>query len=212
MKSTSPVFTVDGRPFMPIGGQVHNSSAYNHDEMVTAWHALELMGANLAEVPIYWEQVEPVEGQFDFSVVDMLLDAARARNIRLVLLWFGSWKNGMMKYAPVWVKRDQQRFRRVHNPAGQPIAVLSSHCDATLAADQRAFCALMSHLHHTDARLRTVIAVQIENEPGILGSDRDYGEQADAEFHAPVPPTAGRLRQMHRGTGRSCSGRVRANC
>ncbi len=32
-----------------------------------------------------------------------------------------------------------------------------------------------------------MIAVQIENEPGILGSDRDYGPEGGADYEAPVP-------------------------
>ena len=163
------IFQVDGRPFFPLGGQVHNSSAYRPEDMETAWRALELMHANTAEVPVYWEQVEPAEGQFDFSSVDFLLEGARERGLRLVLLWFGTWKNGMMKYAPAWVKADPARFQRVIAPGGAPIAVLSSHCEATREADKRAFCALMAHLKERDSAERTVIAVQVENEPGILG-------------------------------------------
>lgn len=181
------IFQVDGRPFFPLGGQVHNSSAYRPEDMETAWRALELMHANTAEVPVYWEQVEPAEGQFDFSSVDFLLEGARERGLRLVLLWFGTWKNGMMKYAPAWVKADPARFQRVIAPGGAPIAVLSSHCEATREADKRAFCALMAHLKERDSAERTVIAVQVENEPGILGSDRDYGPAAEREIGEPVP-------------------------
>jgi hypothetical protein len=181
------IFTADGKPFFPLGGQVHNSSAYRAEDMETAWRALELMRANTAEVPVYWEQVEPEEGRFDFAPVDMLLAGARARGLRLVLLWFGTWKNGAMNYAPAWVKAAPARFHRVVGPGGQPIAVLSSHCEDTLEADRRAFVALMRHLRERDAAERTVIAVQVENEPGILGSDRDYGPEAEREFNAPVP-------------------------
>jgi beta-galactosidase GanA len=180
------VFTADGAPFFPLGGQVHNSSASRREDMAAAWRALELMQANTAEVPVSWEQVEPEEGRFDFSAVDWLLEDAAARGLRLVLLWFGTWKNGMMKYAPAWVKADTRRFRRVISAGGQPIAVLSSHCPATLEADRRAFAALMAHLRERDAA-GTVIAVQVENEPGIIGSDRDYGPEAEAELRGPAP-------------------------
>ncbi|MEN9936281.1 MAG: hypothetical protein RLZZ387_2860 [Chloroflexota bacterium] len=187
MSARAHVFTVDGKPFFPLGGQVHNSSAYRAEDMEVAWRALELMHANTAEVPVYWEQVEPEEGRFDFASVDMLLEGARARGLRLVLLWFATWKNGVMAYAPAWVKADTARFRRVVGPGGLPIAVLSSHCEATRDADARAFTALMRHLRERDAAERTVIAVQVENEPGILGSDRDYGPEAERELRSPVP-------------------------
>jgi len=180
-------FQVDGKPFFPLGGQTHNSSGYSAAEMTRAWDALAAFDANLIEVPVYWEQVEPEEGRYVWDSVDALLQGCRQRGLRLVILWFATWKNGMMRYCPEWVKLDTERFRRVITPVGYPIGVLSSHCAATRDADARAFSALMAHLHAVDGDEGTVIAVQIENEPGILGSDRDYGPEAQAVYDAPVP-------------------------
>jgi beta-galactosidase GanA len=194
-------FVVDGRPFFPLAGQVHNSSGYSLADLATAWQALELLGANTAEIPVYWEQIEPEEGRFELEIVDRLIDEARARGYRLVLLWFATWKNGMMKYAPAWVKADTARFRRVIGPAGTPLAVLSSHCRATLEADKRAFTALMLRIRERDAQQRAVIAVQVENEPGILGSDRDYGDQAEAEYQLPIPEAAAEALGVAGGQG-----------
>ncbi len=199
MANLQRLFSVDGQPFFPLGGQVHNSSAYSPAELETAWRALAALHANTAEIPVYWEQVEPQEGRFDLAIVDGLLAGARAHGLRLVLLWFGTWKNGMMKYAPAWVKGDPQRFRRVISPAGVPLAVLSSHCQANEDADRRAFCALLEHLRQHDGDERTVIAVQVENEPGILGSDRDYSPDAERQFQAPVPP--GLIEALERAPG-----------
>ena len=187
MSDIRRVFTVDGRPFFPLGGQVHNSSGYNLAALDTAWRALEALDANTVEIPVYWEQVEPVEGRFDFSVLDDLLQGAREHGLKLMLLWFGTWKNGQMEYAPNWVKADTGRFRRVISAAGYPLPVLSSHCRATLEADRRAFAALIKAIKEKDSDERTIIAVQIENEPGILMSDRDYGPEATATCHRPVP-------------------------
>jgi beta-galactosidase GanA len=172
MSTNQPwLFYVNGRPFFPLGGQVHNSSAYTLLGLDTAWKALEALHANTAEIPVYWEQVEPREEEYDFHQIDDLLTAARQRELKLVLLWFGTWKNGMMKYTPEWVKDNPQRFRRVTTPDGVSIAVLSPHGGATWEADCRAFCALMRHLKDQDENEQTVIAVQVENEPGTLGSD-----------------------------------------
>jgi hypothetical protein len=180
-------FTVKGRPFYPIGGQTRNSSGYNDQEWATALRALELIHGNTLEIPVYWEQIEPEEGIFDFGHLHDLLKDAVVHDIRLVLLWFGTWKNGNMEYVPDWVKTDPERFKRVISPTGHDLWVLSSHCEATFEADQRAFTALCQFLRKADSERQQVIAVQIENEPGILGSDRDYGPQAQAEFDGAVP-------------------------
>ncbi len=187
MSEIKRVFRVDGKPFFTLGGQSRNSSGYNRAEAETAFKALKQLRGNTLEIPVYWEQVEPVEGQFDFTSVDELLALAREYGVRLVLLWFGTWKNGNMEYAPAWVKTNPERFWRVIGPAGNPVWVLSSHCAATYEADERAFSRFMTHLHENDAQQGTVIAVQIQNEPGILGSDRDYGEAGQRMFESPVP-------------------------
>jgi hypothetical protein len=184
-------FSIDGRPAFILGGQVHNSSGYGPESMETAWKALEALCANTAEVPVYWEQVEPREGEFEFAHLDGIISGARQRGLKLVLLWFATWKNGSMEYAPEWVKTDPERFWPVYTSAGNPIWVLSSHCPATWEADRKAFCRLMAHLREVDdgpfGDQRTVISVQVQNEPGILGAVRDYSPAAEAEFNDPVP-------------------------
>lgn len=200
-------FIVDGKPFFPLGGQVHNSSAFSLDTMDTAWQALAALHANMVELPVYWEQVEPTESVYDFQLVDALLDEARQRGLKVIVLWFATWKNGTMKNAPSWVKADTVRFDRVQTRDGVQLGVLSPLCSHTRDADRRALCALLEHLHERDRITRTVIAVQIENEPGILGSDRDYSEAASELFAGPLPallvdamhaqPTAPLAQQWH---------------
>jgi hypothetical protein len=180
------IFKHNNIPFFIIGGQVHNSSAYNRQEMETAWKALELLHANTAEAPVYWSQVEPREGKFNFDELDQLILDAREHRLNLILLWFATWKNGSMQYAPEWVKSDPERFKRVTTHAGNTLWVLSSHSEANWQADCNAFCALLAHLKEFDT-VKTVIGIQVENEPGILGAVRDHGAEAEAEFNAPAP-------------------------
>lgn len=187
MPGIKRVFSVDGAPFFPLGGQAQNSSGYSRAEAEQAFRAVKALRGNTLEVPVYWEQVEPEEGHLDWQSVDELLEAAREYGLKLILLWFATWKNGCMKYAPAWVKADPSRFKRVITATGRSIWVLSSHCEATLEADRRAFTELCRHLAERDGRERSVIGLQIENEPGILGAARDHGPEAEAQYKAEVP-------------------------
>ncbi|MEO9129714.1 MAG: beta-galactosidase, partial [Sphingomonas sp.] len=136
---------VDGAPFLMLSAQVNNSSNYPAP-LATAWPVLERLHANTVEVPIAWQQVEPEEGRFDFSFVQTLLDGARAHDKRVVLLWFGTWKNTSLSYVPDWVKLDNRRFPRMKTRDGKDHNVLSAHGAATLEADKRAFVQLITYL------------------------------------------------------------------
>src|SRR4029077_15428429 len=122
---------------------------------------------NTVLTPVSWELVEPREGQFDWSSVDALLAAARANDLKLVVLWFGAWKNSMSTYVPAWVKRDQTRFPRAQLPNGQGLDILSAVAAGTRDADARVFCALLAHLAKVDGRNETVVMIQVENEIGM---------------------------------------------
>ena len=176
---------VDVAHYLVLGAQANNSSNYPA-ALKNVWPSVEKMQANTLSIPVAWEQVEPVEGQFDFSFVDVLLKEARAHNKRLVLLWFATWKNNGPQYAPAWVKLDNKRFPRVVTKDGDTVNSLSPLGKETLAADKKAFLALMSHLKKVDSK-NTVIMVQIENESGTWGAARDYSPMAEAAFNAPIP-------------------------
>jgi beta-galactosidase GanA len=177
---------VDGAPFLILGGQAHNSSNYPA-ALPKVWAALEDAHANTLEIPVAWEQVEPKEGQFDFSYVDTLVDESRKHDKRLVLLWFGAWKNTGSAYTPDWVKFNIARFPRMIDKDGKTSYGLSPLGEATLAADRKAFVALMEHIKRIDGERKTVIMVQVENEVGTYGVARDYGKRSDAAFRQPVP-------------------------
>jgi len=176
---------VDGKPFLVLGGQVHNSSAWP-GMMPKVWEAAAQLHLNTLEAPIYWEQVEPQQGKFDFSVMDMLIAQARQHKVHLILLWFGTWKNGSNHYMPAWMKREAAKYPNITGNKGQAIDSPSPHSEATLQADVKAFSAVMNHLKTTDAQ-HTVIMVQVENESGSWGSVRDYSPMAQKLFEGQVP-------------------------
>lgn len=187
---------VDGKPFISLGGELHNSSPSSPAYMAHIWDRLEELGVNSIIGAASWQIVEPQEGVFDFTAVDDQIDQAKARGIRLVLIWFGSYKNAESSYAPSWVRRDEGRFPRAERDQTRLLTgrytldgpILSVFSENLVVADSRAFAALMRHVREVDTD-HTVIAVQVQNEVGLLGDSRDRCELAEAAWDAPVPPT-----------------------
>ena len=176
---------VDDKPFLILGGQAHNSSGWP-SAMPMVLEVISKMHANTLEVPLYWEQIEPQAGQFNFSMIDTLLNQARQHNIHLVLLWFAAWKNGSNHYMPGWMKSDADKYPNITGKNGKLIDSPSPHANATLEADIKAFTAVMSYLKKTDAQ-HTVLMVQVENEPGSWDTIRDFEPAAQQLFDGEVP-------------------------
>lgn len=172
--------------FFSIGGQVNNSSSRDRQSIDRGFAVIRRYGMNTAAFPVYWSRLEPQEHVFDFAQVEYIIDCAARSGLKLVLLWFGTWKNGASHYAPEWVKRDHVRFPRVVDAAGNEAMVLSPLSDETLAADANAFSHLLAHIREYDTK-KCVIAVQVENEPGIHAAPRDYAEKAEQLFEEEVP-------------------------
>ena len=183
---------VDDAPFLVMG--IEDLTLGDWPPRPAIWPALQYMGVNTVEIPVYWEDFEPQPGHYDYNVIDRLLAAARQHNVRLVPLWFGTYKNGHPHYMPDWMKLDPVRYPHALDRNGQAVDSPSPFAAASLDADKRAFAALLSHLKEVDPQ-RTVIMVQVENETGSWNCVRDYSPAAQKYFEAPVPPEI--LKAMH---------------
>lgn len=186
-QGTATQLIVDGHPFLVRGGEVNNSSATNPAYLAPYWSKFKALNLNTLIAPAYWQLIEPEEGHFDFTTVDALLRDARANRMRIVLLWFGSWKNSMSCYAPDWVKRDVRCFLRACDQDGNNEEILSAFSQENVAVDSSAFAALMRHLRETDGTDHTVVMIQVENEIGMIPSARDHCPDADRAFAGAVP-------------------------
>lgn len=191
---------VSGKPFLMLAGEVSNSSGSDAEYMAKIMKDLSQSNLNSVLVSVSWEIIEPQEGVFDFKSVDELIRLARENNLKLGLLWFGSWKNGLSPYAPGWVLNDVKRFERVKYQNGENSRTLTPLCEATMNADAKAFAALMKHIALVDAAKGTVLVVQVENEVGVLGATRDFGAEANKAFGSDVPQALIQYLSGHKNT------------
>jgi hypothetical protein len=177
---------VDGKPMLLNAGELENSSGTSREWMAPIWKKCQQANLNCVLAAVPWDLFEPEEGKFDYKVIDDLIDDARSHGMKLVPLWFGAWKNGLSHYAPIWVKRDQQRFPRTRVGAGN-LEMISTFSQEALAADAKAFAAFMRRIRERDEGQQTVIMVQLENEVGMNADYRDRHPLADAAFAGEVP-------------------------
>ncbi|MEN2402514.1 DUF5597 domain-containing protein [Flavobacterium sp. MC2016-06] len=186
-KGNKTQLIVNGKPFLIRGGELGNSSATSMESMEPIWTKLTDMNLNTVLTPIYWELIEPEEGKFDFSLVDDLILRARRENLKLVFLWFGSWKNSMSSHAPAWVKLNQKKYPRIKDDKNQSHEILTPFSENNLQADINIFQKLMAHIKNFDQKEQTVIMIQVENEIGMLPTARDYHPLANEAFQKEVP-------------------------
>lgn len=178
---------VDNKPFTALAGELHNSSASSLEYMEKkVWPYLKGLNMNTVVIPAYWEKIEPGEDKFDFTLVEGVINQARENGMKIILLWFGLWKNGISSYVPEWIKTNETYFRAC-NADGRPMDVISPLCEKAVEADKKAFVKLMEYIKEIDIEEQTVIMMQVENEIGLLGSDRDYSTIANEEYLKGIP-------------------------
>lgn len=177
---------VNNEPFLIIGAELFNSSASSVDYMKDIWAHLRSLNVNTVYLPISWQQFEPEEGTFDYTLIDNHIKSAYEHNLKLVILWFGSWKNGESHCNPDWVKTNMERFPRMVFKDGKISTVISNMNRNCLNADLKAYQKLMERIVQVDKH-GTVIMMQIENEVGLLGGTRDFSPEANQLFEQQVP-------------------------
>lgn len=184
----SSTLYVHGEPFFILGGEIHNSAASSLAYMETeVWPNLKDLNMNTVLVPVYWEMIEPVEGQFCFETVDGVIAQARENHMHLVFLWFGLWKNAESMYVPGWMKANTDVYFRAEKRNGEKLNTISPLCEKAVEKDRIAFAEVMRHIREVDEEDSTVILMQVENEIGLLGTERDYSQAAEAAFVREIP-------------------------
>ena len=182
-----PQLIVNKTPYVMLSGELHNSSASSLEYMQPVWEKLKWLNLNTVIATVSWELFEPVEGKYDYKLVEGLIMDARKHNIKLVFIWFATWKNSWSTYVPDWVKKDLTRFPRMQTTPGKNSGALSAWGNATMQADAKAFAELMQFIKKIDSKEQTVLMMQVQNETGVLGTTRDRSSAAEQAFVQQVP-------------------------
>ena len=185
MVTMQSIFAADRLSALPcpiLGGELSNSAATSVADIDEVMPRMKTLGLNTVLVPAYWELMEPVEGKFDFTLIDRTIEVARREQLHVIFLWFGVWKNSMSCYTPTWFKQDTKRFPRAMTAEGKQMEIASCFSDNVLQADLKAFSALMRHIREKDPQREVVIMMQIENEIGMLESARDHSPLAEKAY------------------------------
>ncbi len=172
---------VDDKPFLILGVQWDCDSCFSKEEMNPLFPEARRMGANVAALPLYWREVESNVGTYDFTMLEERLKQAREHDLRIVLLWFGTWKNACSFYAPDHVRDDHATFRYARDRDGNELVSFCPTSEVTWQADRDALVGVTRYLRDHDKQ-NTVILIQIENESGILGSSRCFCENCNRLF------------------------------
>lgn len=204
------VWFVDGLPYTALGAETEWSKITYPDYRKTmgaydyTFAAAAAIHMNMLKVPVKWSQIEPVEGQFDFSYVDHIRKMAERYHLKIALDWFGHYASGQgtlysnkkgLMYAPLWIIDDPARFPRAVDGVGNIHQDAASYASsAIVTAESKAFAALMDHIRVVDSKTHTIIAIQVENEVSVFGGGgrprdnpvywRDYSAAANKLYQS----------------------------
>ena len=193
-------FEIDGKPFVMFSGELHNSTSTSerYMEEIGVWKQMKDAHFNTVIASCSWDVIEPEQGKYDFTSVDHIIRNARENGLKVVLIWFASWKNGLSTYTPSYIKRDPWKYPLAKDRDGKSLNVLSTFGEASLKADKKAYTALMRHIRDTDPD-HTVIMMQVENEMGILDATRDFSAPAEKAWKGQVPQELTAYLAAHKG-------------
>ena len=171
-----------GKPYLMLGAELENTSAlepWDIPYMDPLFDNLCRQWVNTVERADLLETVRARGGSVRFPGDRRADRPARARNMHLAILWFGTYKNLQSYYAPLWVIRDETRFFRAKEKDGKTRGTISPFCEAALEADCRAFKKLLERIQSQDPLHQVVLMVQVENEmPSWRRLRRGHGRLA----------------------------------
>lgn len=101
------VLKVDGKPFYMTNVQLRldklrGYEGWSDDALEAVVRQAASDGFNTVSIPLFWREVEPVKGRFDWAVLDQYLDWCRKYELKMELLWFSFSSGGRIQ----WLTRN----------------------------------------------------------------------------------------------------------
>ena len=182
-------FILNGQPYPVLYQELAEGTVADAASLPFADEIFDIalaQGVNTLGTTFYWKNFETAPGVYDYSVIDALIDKARARNMHLDLILFFAWRNLQSYYLPAYIAKDRATYPGIKLPDGSedPHYKVSPFADATRAAETKALQALFQRVVEKDPTHQVVIMAQLENE---MPSMPDYSPAAQAVWNAPVP-------------------------
>jgi len=100
---------VADQPFMMRPAELNNSSFSHSIYMEEAYPRLVANNVNTILGSVTWEQIEPREGEFDFEELDRVILGARRWDVKVVILWFGAFKNGKCSSLSMFLEEHRKK-------------------------------------------------------------------------------------------------------
>ncbi len=188
----------NGKPLLLLSGELHNSTSASEESLDAAMKTVKAMGLNSVISAITWEQLEPQKGKFDYTVTDYTVKLAQQYGMRVVVLWFGTWKNGESSYVPVWVKTDSEKYFLARKADGTKTTTISPFCEEACKADANAFAKMMERIKAKDTQ-GLISVIQVENETGTF-ADIDHSSASLKAFSGEVPATLINYMSAHKNS------------
>lgn len=196
------VLKVDDKPFYMTNVQLRldklrGYEGWSDDALEAVVRQAASDGFNTVSIPLFWREVEPVKGRFDWTVLDQYLDWCRKYELKMELLWFSFSSGGRIQWLTrndnvaetEWTLRvpdyvcdtkgnSEFTIRRTEDPW-----TLDWNDMRLRERDRFVLSKVMEHVYEWDRRHgcpHTVIGVQLGNE--AHGHEHDVPAEAIVDY------------------------------